>query len=1739
MRKSLISAWKKTNHAWGLGLLIIGLALANSGTVSAEGSAELDIGDVGGNASNDQAISDSTALYVDILNADEKVCWRGNGTIQLYRPDGTTSVGSIANNGCRGTVTGVTGAYRIQLGTAQQIGTEWDIRVCAGSVSDTDCRTGSDEKKGRLWSKNWSCQNNTNYANTYSINGSVYAIVPGGAVGHDAVVEMQMRGVSGAHYTLSANSIGPETQAGVRVGRSVSTSSNKVTPEFPLYLSPPEKALYNWIAPSVTNVVMTPSCGTAVVLDTAAGSISFGSNVVGQYVVVCDVDKDGVYDFGSSTDFSSFGTAVVGTNTVTWTGKNNAGTNAAEGSYNCVIRLNVGEFHYIAQDIETSYPGIRMYRVESNKTSRTPINMFWDDHAVGADSENMSNSQQSPLTPPASGLAPGAYGTAASAFYYNGTTPIGNARAWGNFDGDGKGNDNFLDQFAAADTAQSAPFVIQVISQNGDADSDGLTNTRECAYGSNPQNTDSDHDGVSDGYEATNSSAPDHDSDGIADVLDSDDDGDGISTATELGAGENGDGNPTDAANTDGQADGPDFLDTDSDNDGITDGVDADRLDPNKCRDVDSDGCDDCANSGADKSGGNPQNDGTDTNGNGICNLGDSDDDGDGVPDTSDIAPTTPTACRDSDGDGCDDCAETGATVAGGNPANDGTDTDGDGLCDVGDPDDDNDGRCDGSEAVASGCVAGPDPAPTDAHHCGDTDGDGCDDCAVTTFNPANDGTDSNGDGQCDLGAKPADGDGDGIADRDDLDDDNDGILDTQENSEEIDPGADADEDGNPNRLDLDSDGDSISDADESGHQAKDDNHDGRVDGSVGTNGVPDAVESPADSGKVTAPVDTDGDDTPDFLDRDTDGDGIFDREEAGDSDLATPARDSDSDGLADYRDPDDDNDGIPTRDEIGTAVDEDSDGDGKPNYLDDDDDGDGIPTATEVRDETAQGGDVDNDGIPAQLDTDSDGDGVNDADEPADSDEDGVPDYLDPTLPSGDSDGDGLSDMVECPSQPCRDSDGDGLADLNDTDDDNDGVPTRTEGDDTVDTDGDGTPDYLDPDDDGDGVKTKDERTEDGNNIDTDGDSVPDYLDTDDDADGIATKKETKDANKDGVPDRLQPPSTGTLSGGALCNANAPGASHPATSAAWVMLMLIAVLAYTRRRNRQLVRARASLVVFMLIFSAGASAARAQVALDQFKPAPLASDGFGLARPEVLSHLNWGVMLMADYANDPLVYETNPGSAKSEEVVVKHHLVGHAALALGLYDRLTLFAAVPVNILMKGTSDLADVPKPDGAGLGDIGIGGRVLIAGSPVSMGALAFELIARVPTAKLANKDQAYSGDEVGSYEPALVGELGSGAFKVRLRAGARFREKIKLGNLVLGQEFVYGLGMRLRIVNPLFLHAEAYGSTFLDKPFGREHSPTEALAGLKVQAGDFMLGAAAGPGLLRGYGSPDVRVVGQLGFAPVVKVEEKPKDSDGDGLLDPNDACPREPEDRDGYEDKDGCPDPDNDRDGILDTNDKCPNEAEDKDGFEDEDGCPDPDNDRDGILDTNDKCPNEAEDKDGFEDEDGCPDPDNDRDGLSDLDDKCPNEAEDLDGFEDQDGCPEEGSGLVKVTCEKIEISESVYFDTGSDRIQERSFKLLDQVTSVLQMAKHIERIRIEGYTDSRGADTYNLDLSKRRAASVMRYLLEHGVAAERLESEGYGETRPIADNKTAAGRAMNRRVEFNIVKQSTECTAKH
>ncbi len=257
-----------------------------------------------------------------------------------------------------------------------------------------------------------------------------------------------------------------------------------------------------------------------------------------------------------------------------------------------------------------------------------------------------------------------------------------------------------------------------------------------------------------------------------------------------------------------------------------------------------------------------------------------------------------------------------------------------------------------------------------------------------------------------------------------------------------------------------------------------------------------------------------------------------------------------------------------------------------------------------------------------------------------------------------------------------------------------------------------------------------------------------------------------------------------------------------------------------------------------------------------------------------------------------------------------------------------------------------------------------------------------------------------------------------------------------------------------------------------------------------------------------------------------------DNDGDGILDAYDDCRDDAEDFDGYRDDDGCPEDDNDNDGLADWDDACPDTPEDRDNYRDEDGCPEDDNDKDGVLDVDDRCPNVPEDGDGFDDWDGCPDDDNDHDGITDYQDVCPDAAESWNGFEDQDGCPDEKPPEPPPIEKFTGVIEGINFKVDSDEITVDSYHILNEAAAVLLEYPNL-RIEVQGHTDSDGSEEYNLDLSARRAKAVVDYLIGRGVPPERLEWVGYGESRPLVPEKGPDSKAVNRRVEFHIIEDGT------
>jgi OOP family OmpA-OmpF porin len=365
--------------------------------------------------------------------------------------------------------------------------------------------------------------------------------------------------------------------------------------------------------------------------------------------------------------------------------------------------------------------------------------------------------------------------------------------------------------------------------------------------------------------------------------------------------------------------------------------------------------------------------------------------------------------------------------------------------------------------------------------------------------------------------------------------------------------------------------------------------------------------------------------------------------------------------------------------------------------------------------------------------------------------------------------------------------------------------------------------------------------------------------------------------------------------------------------------------------------------------------------------------------------------------------------------------------------------------------------------------------------------------------------------------------------------------------------------------LIIGPELYGSTVVESgasAFGKHTTNLELLGGIHYRPSPWVIGIGAGPGLTTGPGTPDWRVVGTIGLAGWGKEEpppklvkdrdndgiadekdacpdvpgvanadptkngcplEKPSDKDGDGIVDAEDACIDVPGVKDADPKKNGCP-PDKDGDGIYDKDDACPDVAGMPDPDPKKNGCP-PDKDADTIPDAQDACPDVPGVADPEPKPNGCP-PDKDGDTILDKDDACPDVPGQANPDPAKNGCP-----LVVLTAKAIEINEQVHFEYNKANILPDSDTLLTAVAQVLKDHPEIKKISIEGHTDNKGAPAYNATLSQKRADAVMKWLVDHGIEKKRMSAKGFGQTKPIADNKTDEGREKNRRVEFKIVEK--------
>ncbi len=543
---------------------------------------------------------------------------------------------------------------------------------------------------------------------------------------------------------------------------------------------------------------------------------------------------------------------------------------------------------------------------------------------------------------------------------------------------------------------------------------------------------------------------------------------------------------------------------------------------------------------------------------------------------------------------------------------------------------------------------------------------------------------------------------------------------------------------------------------------------------------------------------------------------------------------------------------------------------------------------------------------------------------------------------------------------------------------------------------------------------------------------------------------------------------------------------------------------------------------------------------LQQFRPWGDPQGVLQTQSGETLGQWNYYVGLYLNYANKPLTIR-NGGNVTG---VVDHQLGADVLAGVGLLSWLDIGLAFPLTLYQVGTIPNGSIFDQNDRGqsltgfsLVDPKFQIKVQALQEKKHVVNLGFQAFVTIP---IGNKE-TMNGEEPVSFGIQAYLSKRISIVNLGLNLGYRFLPPTTFGPLKVQNELTYSLGASIRVVKDyLDILADVSGSLAISDATSIFAAPLEVYLGGRVYPlGNDNLALTLGGSfaVTSGYGAPLFRVFLGLMWAP----RKRDKDTDGDGILDSVDKCPKVPgpkenngcpwgdKDGDGLKDNvdkcpdqpgpkenNGCPWGDKDGDGLNDNVDKCPDKA----GPKENNGCPWGDKDGDGLKDNVDKCP----DKPGPKENNGCPDTDRDKDGVVDRLDKCP----DVPGVKERKGCPKKI--LVEVKKKKIAILQKIQFAFNSDKILPKSYSILDQVVSVLRSRPNV-RIQIEGHTDNIGRPSYNMDLSKRRAASVKRYLVNKGISASRLDSQGYGETKPEVPNTSDANRAINRRVEFTILTQ--------
>ncbi|NUP10539.1 MAG: OmpA family protein [Polyangiaceae bacterium] len=532
---------------------------------------------------------------------------------------------------------------------------------------------------------------------------------------------------------------------------------------------------------------------------------------------------------------------------------------------------------------------------------------------------------------------------------------------------------------------------------------------------------------------------------------------------------------------------------------------------------------------------------------------------------------------------------------------------------------------------------------------------------------------------------------------------------------------------------------------------------------------------------------------------------------------------------------------------------------------------------------------------------------------------------------------------------------------------------------------------------------------------------------------------------------------------------------------------------------------------------------------LDRLRIGTAPDDGIGVWRPEMAEKPRLYGQFALGLSWNPFRIEHELENEESQQEMalrsgapVREQLTAYMGIGFEVFKRIGVNVMFPLTLVQTGNP--TSVPGVIGAtdpvdlapvAAGDIRFEGRGVIIRTADGF----FKLGANANIFAPSGNDQSFTGEKDVAGGVGLATELDWKVFILTFDTGFHFRPESAVNDFTTGHEWNYGLAGFLPLRdNTIRLGLEVFGSLQMTGPDKATvaSSPIEWMAEGRFtldKKKQLYLNGYGGTRMSPGY-APDFRTGLAFGGWFNLVDEEPPAPKKDVNYNKFNDTL-------------------DTDKDGIPDYMDLCPTVPEDKKPPYPDDGCPqEPDRDNDGIPDSRDKCPDVPEDRDGVDDKDGCPEDDADQDNIPDAKDDCPKEPGEPSTEKGKNGCPKFIRRVEGST--EIQVLKKVEFDFGKATLSKASYPILDEVYRLLVANPEITLLSIEGHTDNVGSDETNLLLSKQRAKSCMDYLIQKGIKASRLTSEGFGETKPLESNDTADGRAKNRRTEFHIRDQAIE-----